>query len=106
MVPAPSAAASTGVILAGAIHTHWLKASRDPEVLDISCPPLLLVVSTISNYLETGPNGIKSQMGTNTLILTRNPAQVLAPLYHLRCGVLYPCSAQFSCTRLCWQFVG
>lgn len=104
MVPAPSAAASAGVSSAGVIRTRWLKANRDPEVMGISCPPLLLVVSTTSNYLETGLNGIKSQMGTNILILTRNPAQVTATLYLLQHGAeSKPCSAQLSCPRLCWQ---
>lgn len=86
MVAAPSMATSAGVSVAGVIHTCWLKAARDPEVMGISRPALLLVVSTTSNYLEMGPNGTESQMGTNILILTRNPAQVMATLYHLQRG--------------------
>lgn len=82
MVPGLSTAAG-----AGSAPLEWPTHAglwwTDPEVVGISCPPLLLLVSTTRNYLQTGPNRIKSQMGTNILILTRNQAQVLASLYHL-----------------------
>jgi len=107
MVPGLSTATSAGVSSAGVISTRWLKASRDPEVTRVSHPPLLPVVSTTRHYLEMGPNRIKSQMGTNILILTRNPAQVMATLYHPQRGEESKrSSAQLCCAHLCWQSAG